>query len=94
MSLRSLLNLRHDLEFDATVFYVDKLKDIDLPSYVRLDVRLGWIVSPDLELSLSGIDLLDNAHPEFIEFAGSSSTQGLQSTQAERRVLLQAKWQF
>lgn len=93
-NLRSLFNLRHDLELDTTLFFVDKLRNTDVPSYLRLDVRLGWIVSRDIELSLSSQNLLDNAHPEFIEFSGNSATTGLRSTQAERSVLLQTKWRF
>ncbi len=94
LTLRSLFDLRHDLEFDTHLYYVDTPSHTDVSSYVRLDARLGWRVSRDLDLSLSGHNLLDSAHPEFVEFSGDADNQGLRSTQAERAILLQAKWRF
>ncbi len=35
-----------------------------VPAYTELDVRFGWKVRPDLELSLVGRNLLDSSHPE------------------------------
>ncbi len=94
LSLRSLLDLTLDLELDFNLYYVDEMPDTEIPSYLRLDLRLGWHPTPDLELNLIGRNLLDDSHPEFTEFSGNSPGQGLVSTQVERSLLVQAKWHF
>ncbi|MEN8177824.1 MAG: TonB-dependent receptor [Pseudomonadota bacterium] len=93
-SLRSLFDLRHDLELDTSLFYVDGLPNLDVPSYLSLNLRLGWHLTPDLELSLMGKNLTDDKHPEIAEFSGNAPGQGLVSTQVERSFLVQAKWHF
>lgn len=93
-SLRSWLDLRPDLELDANLYYVDELVNFNTPAYLRLDIRLGWQVRPDFELSLVGKNLLDDAHPEFSKFGGNSEPEGLVYTQVERSLMVQAKWEF
>ncbi len=94
LSLRSLLDLRHALELDTSLFYVGGIPNQAVSSYTSLNLRLGWRPVSDLELSLSGNNLLDDKHPEFVEYSGNSPGQGLVSTQVERSFLVQAKWQF
>ncbi|NEX22855.1 TonB-dependent receptor [Thiorhodococcus mannitoliphagus] len=94
VSLRSWLDLRSDLELDVNFYYVDELINFDTAAYPRLDIRLGWQVRPDLELSLVGKNLLDDTHPEFSKFGGNSEPEGLVYTQVERSLMLQAKWFF
>ena len=80
VSLRSMIDLPRNLEFDLWFRYVDALpagggKDgntlivgkyrTDVKSYFTLDARLGWKPTKDLELSLAGQNLLDDKHPEF-----------------------------
>jgi iron complex outermembrane recepter protein len=36
-----------------------------VPSYVSLDLRLGWRPVPNWELAIVGQNLLDKRHPEF-----------------------------
>ncbi|MBK1716604.1 TonB-dependent receptor plug domain-containing protein [Thiocystis violacea] len=94
VSLRSWFNPRPDLELDANIYYVDALEYYDTGAYLRLDLRLGWRLSADLELSLVGKNLLDESHPEFSKFSGNSEPEGLVYTQVERSLMLQAKWEF
>lgn len=63
--LRSYFNLPYDLEFDTAVYYVDALKRLSTPSYIRVDARIGWRPTDFLELSFSGQNLQDPEHPEF-----------------------------
>jgi iron complex outermembrane recepter protein len=35
-----------------------------VPAYVELDARVGWRVRSDLEVSVTGRNLLDRSHPE------------------------------
>ncbi|HLB87135.1 MAG TPA: hypothetical protein VJK29_05725, partial [Terriglobales bacterium] len=65
VSVRSAMNLPHNLEWDATLRMVGALPSPNVPSYVTADMRLGWTVWKGLEVSLIGFNLLDHDHPEF-----------------------------
>ena len=64
-SLRSSMDLLHNVEFDCAFRYVEGLPDFQIPSYAVVDVRLAWRPLKDLELAIVGQNLLDNRHPEF-----------------------------
>jgi iron complex outermembrane receptor protein len=69
--LRSSMDLFHNAELDATFRWVDvrrlsngaTLKS--LPSYADMDLRLAWHLSPQLELSIVGQNLLHSSHAEY-----------------------------
>ena len=88
-----MVNLPHGLEFDLALYFVDKLEAPRnaIPSYVRLDLRLGW--KPEaiegLEISLVGRNLLDEQHPEFIDEQASSG-----AIEIERSFLAQLSYRF
>jgi iron complex outermembrane receptor protein len=65
ISLRSMMNLRSGVTLDTWLRYVDTLPTYGIDSYVALDARVAWQVNPQVELSLVGRNLLDNAQPEF-----------------------------
>jgi len=65
VQLHSRLDLRHDLAFDASLYWVDRLQAFDLPSYTRLDLRLAWRPTPGLEASVGALNVLDDRHAEF-----------------------------
>ena len=87
---RSFIDLPGHLEFDTTLFYVDNLSStyMHIPSYTRLDLRLGWQPRPNLELSLKLENLLDNRHPEY------GSSDGIVTTQVPRSFYGKITWQF
>ena len=58
--VRSFLNLRHDVDWDASASYVGHLSST--PGYVRLDTRLGWRPGASVELSLVGQNLQASRH--------------------------------
>lgn len=74
-SLRSSMNLPHQVSFDAALRWVDTLYMNHgptsgpvigtVPSYYELDARLAWRPFPRLELSLTGHNLLHAAHVEY-----------------------------
>jgi iron complex outermembrane receptor protein len=64
VKLHSSMNLPFNLEFDQVVRYMDTLPNPYVPSYLALDLRLGWHPWKDLEISIAGQNLLDNRHPE------------------------------
>ncbi len=72
--LRSYLALPGHVELIGAVYYVDSvlpsngMEDIEIPSYVRLDLGITWRPRERLELGLWGQNLLDNKHPESANF--------------------------
>jgi iron complex outermembrane receptor protein len=64
-SVRSQMDIRHNLEFDIGLRYVDELQDPDIPAYTTMDIRIAWRPRSNLELSVVGLNLLDPLHPEF-----------------------------
>jgi len=93
-SVRSMMDLSHDISFDTWVYYVDRLKrtsmsyDIVTPSYTSANIKLAWQASNDLELSLVGQNLLDSHHSEFI-------AENLQvPTEVERSIYAKIKLKF
>ncbi len=67
--VHSYLDLARTLQLDTAFYYVDKLPVVRVPSYTRLDARLGWRPREHVEFSLSLQNLLDNQHPEFVSEA-------------------------
>ncbi|WP_171013467.1 TonB-dependent receptor [Chitinivorax sp. B] len=51
------------------VRHVGALPAPHVPSYTTLDAHLGWRLSPTVELGLSGRNLTDPRHPEFLSRA-------------------------
>jgi len=68
-NLRSFYNLNEHWQIDSAVYYVDELPGFlaSFKSYVRLDLRLGWIINRHSELVLDGQNLLDDRHREHNE---------------------------
>jgi iron complex outermembrane recepter protein len=63
--LRSSWDLSRDLKFDMIARYVDSITELYVPSYISMDLRLGWRPRKNLELAVVGQNLLDNQHLEF-----------------------------
>jgi iron complex outermembrane receptor protein len=86
--LRSSLNLPWNLEFDGALYFVDGVANFNVPSYLRLDLRLGWKPIKNLHVSLVMQNLLEARHPEF------GSVSGLQATEVPRSVYGKLTWRF
>ncbi|MGA2583094.1 MAG: TonB-dependent receptor [Tepidisphaeraceae bacterium] len=63
--LHSYYDVTRDLEFNASVYYVDALLLGNIPSYVRLDLGTAWHPTPTLRISVGVQNLLDSHHVEF-----------------------------
>ena len=83
-TLRSYLNVSESVQWDNMFYYVSAITP-PVSAYLRYDTRVGWRVTPDIEVSLIGRNLLDNYHPEFP-----------QTPQAQfgRAVIGQTVWKF
>jgi iron complex outermembrane receptor protein len=64
VSLRSLIDITRQIEFDTCIYFTDRISGHDLSSYTNLTVRLGWRPLNNLELALIGANLLENRHAE------------------------------
>jgi iron complex outermembrane receptor protein len=86
--VQSMINLPANLEFDSVLRYVDNLNQVgpSVPSYLSLDLRLGWHPTPDWEVALVGQNLLDKQHPEF----GAPATR----QEIPRSVYGKVTWKF
>jgi iron complex outermembrane recepter protein len=68
--LRSSLDLPCRVELDAAFRWIDTVHNNNggtpgtVPSYGELDARLGWHATKNIELSVSGQNLLQAQHPE------------------------------
>jgi len=82
-SLRSSMNLGSDVTWDADLRYVAELPNPRVPSFVELNTSVGWKVSQDLMLSLSGFNLL---HPRHLEFPA------LQANAIPRSFAVELQW--
>lgn len=82
---RSSFDLPWNLEFDATLRYVDRLPQIRTPGYTTMDLRLAWLAREGLELAIVGRDLLDQSHPE---------VRGAVAREVGRSVYFMVTWNF
>lgn len=87
--LHSFLRLPRNFELDAALYHVSSLPFPQVPSYDRLDIRLGWHVAENIEISAGGQNLLDGRH---LEFAGNGI--GVQSSYIRRSAYGKFTWKF
>lgn len=64
-NVRTWLDLPHNVELDTALYFVDGLKNLNVPSYTRLDVRVGWRPVSHFEVSVGGQNLLRGRHEEY-----------------------------
>ena len=77
-----------NLNVTNRVRYVDKMESQGISSYITGDMRIGWQVLPQVEFSLTGQDLFDKSHTEFV------SELGRINTGVERRFHVDFKFTF
>lgn len=90
VSLKSSMNLSHNVELDAQLRWSDKLQlaqGATVPSYTELNVRLGWRPVKNVQLSLVGQNLIHDQHAEF----GFPSAARIE---IERSIYGKVQWEF
>jgi iron complex outermembrane recepter protein len=87
--LRSSVSLPHNLQWNASAYFVNRLSAPSIPSYTRFDTGLNWVVGERTSLSLVGQNLLKDLHPEF---DGPIST--VQSGLMRRAAYAKITWSF
>lgn len=62
--LRSYLDIGNNTEFNAAVYHVDRIPQLNIDAYTRVDLGLAWRVGSNLRLELWGQNLLEASHAE------------------------------
>lgn len=92
-SIRSSMDLPHQIEFDTGLRWVDTLRINNagtvakVPSYFELEARLAWHPTANLELSLVGQNLLHDHHAEY-------GVPGPNREEVERSVYAKVAWRY
>jgi iron complex outermembrane receptor protein len=87
--LRSHVDLVRGIGWDASAYFVDRLKSEQIPSYTRVDTELSWRWTEGLAMSLVGQNLMKDRHLEFVDNTGS-----VRSTLIKRSAYAKFTWQF
>jgi len=85
-SLRSSVDFGDGVTWDATLRYVGALHHPALPDYAELNMRVGWQITPTVEVSVAGSNLLHDRHAEFLEDG--------ESDEIPRSVFIDTRWRF
>jgi len=64
--IQSTFDFPKQIESGFVLRYIDILTNRYVPSYISLDIQIGWKITKWLQLSIVGQNLLDDHHPEFI----------------------------
>jgi iron complex outermembrane receptor protein len=89
VQLRSHVNLPHRIGWDASAYFVDRLKSGAIPSYTRIDTGLSWRWTESLSMSVVGQNLVKDRHLEFVDSSGV-----IRSTLIKRTAYAKITWLF
>lgn len=90
-SLHSIMDLPGQIELDSSLRWISSLHNNNggvpgtVPTYMELDVRLGWHLSRSLEVALVGRNLLHDHHPEY-------GPPGRDREELQRSVFAEISW--
>ena len=87
--LRSSVTLPHNLQWNASAYFVNRLPAVSIPSYTRVDTGLIWHAGERVSLSVEGQNLSKSLHPEY---AGPSAT--VQTDLMRRSAYAKVAWSF
>ena len=89
VSLRSFLDLPHDLELDSIARWVDAIPGHQIEPYWELDLRLAWNPLDELTVAVVGRNLVSPTHIEYV-----SDFILLPRTETERSVYAELIWDW
>ena len=87
--LRSSVNLPKNLQWNVSVYFVNRLQALAVPSYTRVDTGLTWRAGERISISAVGQNLFSNHH---MEFSGPDSTE--QPGLMRRSAYAKISWSF
>ena len=85
-SLRSSVDFGHGVTWDATLRYIGALHHPAVADYAELNMRVGWQITPAVEVSVAGSNLLHDRHVEFFEDG--------ESDEVPRSFFIDTRWRF
>jgi len=85
--LHSFMDLPHNVQFDFGFQVVDRLPDPIVEGYVQAEARIAWQVTPAIELSLAGNNLLAAYHVE-------TAVAGTAPLEVQRSIYLGLRWKY
>ena len=85
--LRSSMDLLDSVQLDLFLRAVDDLPAPRVPGYFEADMRIGWRLTPSLELAIVGSNLLQARHTEFVN-------PSIPAQEIPRSVSATARWLF
>jgi len=88
--IKSLWSPVEGWNFDGWLRYTDSLDNLGIDSYYSLNLRVAWQISEQLEVSLSGLNLLDPNHPEMVPERGFT----FMANEVPRTFMCQVRWGF
>lgn len=86
--VRSNVDATSRISFDTFGYWTAALPGTTIPGYSRLDARLALKLTPELELSIGGRNLLDSRHVEFVP------EEYVQTAYMRRSAFLRLTWTF
>jgi iron complex outermembrane receptor protein len=87
--IRSELSLPKRFSVDNALYFVGRLENGGVPSHLRLDSQVAWMIRQGLEVSVGGQNLLESRHQE----SGGSIFLGT-AAEIERNVYGKITWRF
>jgi len=85
--LRSYWDLPRNWQFDLALRYVDELPTMSIPSYITMDIRLGWTPNRNWAFAVVGRNMLDQYHWEY-----GQDTFNFVPSEVSREVFAQVVW--
>jgi iron complex outermembrane receptor protein len=68
VSCHSKMDIFDNLQFDLAIKYVEALSAYEIPTYIKTDCRLNYILSDNFQCQLIGQNIQDPEHPEYLSF--------------------------
>jgi iron complex outermembrane receptor protein len=85
--LHSSAWLTSRIQVDGAVYYVGRLRQLEIPAYTRVDIRGEVLLTKPLALIVVGQNLLDRVHQEY--WIGAATSSGI-----ARSGRLELRWRF
>ncbi|HEX5454184.1 MAG TPA: TonB-dependent receptor [Stellaceae bacterium] len=70
--LKAYIDLPHNLDLFVAARQIGALDNVPVGSYFEMDASLGWHITPRLELSITGLNLLHASHVETFNTPGTT----------------------
>jgi iron complex outermembrane receptor protein len=87
--VRSHWDLGHRLSWDASAYFVDRLRALSTPAYTRVDTGVTWRPMEKASISIVGQNLVTDHRLEYLNESGL-----VQSGLVKRSVYAKLSWQF